>query len=1014
MYSLSILHLSDVHFKKAKNPISKRVDQIVSAISAHAHEIGQLLVVFSGDIAYSGAKEEYAVANDFTAALLAGLQSINADFVAGVVLVPGNHDCLLSEENSIRAMFLSNLQKNVTHLGADMLQACLKVQSNFREFASGLQLKWVCHPAELSANKVLAIDGKNILVQTYNTAWLSRNPEEQGAMYMPDSQLGPLPEDSFDLSLSVFHHPYNWLEASNARDFRARIEKSSDIVLTGHEHVGDIFRRESADGANDYIEGYVLQDSHDSSNSGFSLLLLDIDKRVSRIVRYSWLGNYYGRIGQDDHRAFSGRGRALGNGFELTNAFRAFLDDPGARYSHPRVGYVTLDQVFEYPDFREVTETDSPKITHNATVDGKTAFGELVRQAKSLVTGPEKSGRTCIGKRITLRLLREGYVPLYISSSRDPQLVNATAIDGLLERLFSEQYKGKWELFMQASRQKRVVIIDDFHLAKINLAGKEALIHRLFLQFGKIIILGDESLRLEDISSRNRSGALFDGFIEFQILEFGRVLRDKVIARWIALGQQQEISEQELQSRLKEYSHAIDTVLGKNLIPAYPVFVLVILQQLEASSHHRTNNGSYGYFYEYLITQALGGRTPGEIDLKYNFLADLAWLLHSRDNRELTEIEYLSFASKYGQEYRITIKAEQMLSELLAVGILNRRSTGHLYFKYKYNFYYFVARWLSQNLSERIARDHVSKLASEIHREQYANILIFLSYLSKDPYILDTILGYSADLYADVAPCDLAEHTKYLNDLQQRVPELVSEEMDGLRSREKALQRLDEHESQASSDHEDEQVAELLKINRAFKTIDVLGQILKNYAGSMRGELKLKIARECVAVALRSMNFFLKLIESNLEGFVNYLVDYYTKKEKVESSEEIVRTAKQLIFFLANSWCVGVIKRVSRAAGSQQLEQIYSDLNLEFGSVSMNLIDVSVRLDHFTAFPKNQIEDLHGQVTNNFFAESVLRRIVVLHLYLFPVDFRIRDSICEQLGIKIEKGKVLDESTKKL
>ncbi|GAH03803.1 unnamed protein product, partial [marine sediment metagenome] len=60
--------------------------------------------------------------------------------------------------------------------------------------------------------------------------------------------------------ISVFHHPYNWPNADNARLFKKNIENTTDIILTGHEHDQSHFKVIQNTGVIiDYIEGGVLQ-----------------------------------------------------------------------------------------------------------------------------------------------------------------------------------------------------------------------------------------------------------------------------------------------------------------------------------------------------------------------------------------------------------------------------------------------------------------------------------------------------------------------------------------------------------------------------------------------------------------------------------------------------------------------------------------------------------------------------------------------------------------------------------
>lgn len=1015
MQKLAVLHLSDIHLKPGRNAVLGRVEQIARALGAFSHEAGDVLIVISGDVAYSGVEEEYLVAKELIQRLREALVQNGCRPYSECILVPGNHDCSFANPNSIRDMFVANVPKNRSHLGDDMLAACLKVQEQYREFSAEISPQFSKADAAIFDSRVIDIYGRKILINRCNTAWISRHHEQQGSLFVPVDSIQVKLSSEVDACLSVFHHPYNWLEAVNAREFRGKIEEVSDIIFTGHEHEGSSHRRIPVEHEpTDYIEGCALQDSHDREISGFNIAILDFAQRSAKVCIYGWKGDFYGMVGAPVVRQFSNHSRQIVGAFSPSVSFVGFLDDPGARYSHPKVGYVTLDQIFVYPDFRQISETETPKLTHNSIVNGRDAFASIASTEKVLITGTEKSGRTCLAKRACLRILRDARVPLFIASSKESKRLNENDIDSLIARVFGEQYSPELlEKFLQLPRERRAIVIDDFHGVSLNRRGKSALIRRLASQFGKIVILGDESLRLEDISSRTREGALFDNFLEFQILELGRFLRDRVISKWITLGQEHEMPDEEIEAKQKQYANAIDTVIGKSLVPAYPVFILVILQQLEAGAQHKTNNGSYGYFYEYLITQSLTGKTPGEVDLKYNFLSEMAWLLHREGKRALTEIEFHQLAQDYSREYKIRVAGDAMQAELASANVLVVNGAGEILFRYKYNYYYFVARWLGRNMSEAVAKDAVRALAEGIHREEFANIIIFLSYLNQDPYVLDEVLKCARSLYSDVTPCDMQAHTNFLNGLQERVPELVSEELDGYKSREVALQRMDQHDK-VQQEAEETQVAELLKINKAFKTVDVLGQVLKNYAGSMRGELKMKVARECVTVALRSMNFLLNLLESNLEGFVDYLVEYYVKQEKIESREEIVKKARQMLFYLANSWCTGVIKRVSRAAGSQQLEEVYADLRSEFGSVSMDLVDVSVRLDHFNSFPQTVIEKIHANVHDNFFADSVLRRIVVMHFYLFPVDRTIRDAICRKLDIQLDKPKLLDERLKKV
>ncbi len=132
-----------------------------------------------------------------------------------------------------------------------------------------------------------------ITFDCYNTAWMSRKAEHEGTLLFPPRLLGAEcggEEDGTSLRVSLLHHRDNWLEASHARFLRDCVDASSDVVLTGHEHVSDVYKKTKPDGAGaHYVEGAVLQDSRSPGNSGFNVLELDLEQGL-RVLPFRWSG----------------------------------------------------------------------------------------------------------------------------------------------------------------------------------------------------------------------------------------------------------------------------------------------------------------------------------------------------------------------------------------------------------------------------------------------------------------------------------------------------------------------------------------------------------------------------------------------------------------------------------------------------------------------------------------------------------------------------------------------------
>ncbi|MCU0289475.1 MAG: metallophosphoesterase [Acidobacteria bacterium] len=173
MSEITILHLSDIHFKKKKDEDNKTFRQtvqerLIEAVTGHSAKQGNPdFVVITGDIAFSGKKKEYDEAFTFLSALKAVLPK-DTEFL----VVPGNHDV---ERGKIDTLF--SLQKHIVRedLTDKLLEDKKKVKTYinvkfkaYREFIDRL------HPC-LYRNKedyswVKNYDGKNVAFLGLNSA----------------------------------------------------------------------------------------------------------------------------------------------------------------------------------------------------------------------------------------------------------------------------------------------------------------------------------------------------------------------------------------------------------------------------------------------------------------------------------------------------------------------------------------------------------------------------------------------------------------------------------------------------------------------------------------------------------------------------------------------------------------------------------------------------------------------------------------------------------------------------
>ncbi|MBU0631470.1 metallophosphoesterase, partial [bacterium] len=267
---ISILQLSDLHFTQANNSILKKIEKVVDAIKNEIEDSTYLFLVFSGDIAFSGNKSEYEIAERFIYDLKDKISAYVKDIRIELIFTPGNHDCDFSDNQEVRNILIDKILKDPSSITEQLILTCTAVQKDFFEFVEKLNSKEnIMHELSnaLFRRYNYNIDGYKLAFNSYNLAWVSKKNESQSEIVYPTSFINKsdISNDEYDLTISLFHHPLHWLEHSNMRQFKELINSTSNIVLSGHEHTHSAKKESKINNENhiEYIESGVLQDLHD-------------------------------------------------------------------------------------------------------------------------------------------------------------------------------------------------------------------------------------------------------------------------------------------------------------------------------------------------------------------------------------------------------------------------------------------------------------------------------------------------------------------------------------------------------------------------------------------------------------------------------------------------------------------------------------------------------------------------------------------------------------------------------
>jgi hypothetical protein len=360
---------------------------------------------------------------------------------------------------------------------------------------------------------------------------------------------------------------------------------------------------------------------------------------------------------------------------------------------------------------------------------------------------------------------------------------------------------------------------------------------------------------------------------------------------------------------------------------------------------------------------------------------------------------------------------------LVKACILKINDDESLKFHYRYIFYFFAAKKISESLrrdteSKRVIED----LVKNIHLEKSSNIILFITHHSKDPWILDEILYCVMEIFSNEQEISLDNESLLpIKDFIKQIPEIILESRDARDERSRRDIELDtieenedSHESEVALLNEEKEISEFItKVNKLFRSVEVCGQILRNRIGSMERSSLESIYEESLSVSLRFLSVFLRYTKIVKEASIRQINRIIEHNPNILNSELINDIEK---FYLTMNYQVilGMLYKISLSLGSVKGRDIYHAVTEKKNSSAAKLVQEIIELEFEKRLDVNKIEKLHHSFLKNPACESFLKQIVVRHIYTHDIGYKDRQKIAQKLNIpiKLQRSLMLSEGKK--
>jgi hypothetical protein len=205
--------------------------------------------------------------------------------------------------------------------------------------------------------------------------------------------------------------------------------------------------------------------------------------------------------------------------------------------------------------------------------------------------------------------------------------------------------------------------------------------------------------------------------------------------------------------------------------------VLTILQMADSEGPSGPSASSYGQYYDYLITKSLKDAAGREsLPFFIRLLSELAYRMFSRRSRWISEENFETLAGEVSADFPNPPEGPgTVITALLESETLAGRESGYE-FRHGYTYHYFAALYFSRNLHEERIKEEVKRLSGRLDEEESANIMLYLTHLSADPFLLEQIARNVEYAAASEEPYNREEEEPYLDELIRELEKLIDKD----------------------------------------------------------------------------------------------------------------------------------------------------------------------------------------------------------------------------------------------
>lgn len=1009
-----LIQISDIHLLDAADPVLKRTQEISAAVQPLLPLATRVIIIVTGDIAQSGKAVEYSLAKGFIRTIATDIEGRHGQ-APEIITVPGNHDAdFCSPRARVRTRVLKTLKDEpASSIELEDVEECVSIFEAYEDFAKDIETSVAILHSPIWRTFEIEVGDDSLQLHCVNNAWSCEIHTEPGSLGFPTKIHHKCADPSGALRVLLMHHPAHWITSRQYREFRRFIRECAEICFTGHEHQANAgANRDSETGLTLYVEGAVLQDRSNSAASSFNASLIDLQANNIETSEFSWNGTAYHAVAEPFVQALPSKANVV----NLEPAWLNFITDLGSNVSHSARERVDLADLYVYPELEQEDDSEQNPVIVSSQEISQELGSDTV---STLIKGDQSSGKTALLKRLYADALERDLYPVYINgrwlkSSAERDLQRA------VERAVNEQYAANSAIkVLQAKPEKRVLLLDNLDRCEFPDRYMSSVLAHLDKQFLKIIATVDSAFDLKEALIAGAFDSL-RGFVQMRMLEFGFRLRFELVTKWFGLDDKMQNSEQQAELADK----IIARVVGRGLVPSFPIYVLILLQSIEVGRAGELENSALGHYYEYMILQALEPRVRQEhVHEILSYCSYFAWFLDSVKKEKVSEKELRAFHEAFEKKFDLEINFAERKRMLLETNLFLEQGD-EVGFRYPYSYFFFLGRYLAKSLHSEETLAFIKRCCDNLHVRENGNAMLFLAHHSSDQFVFDALRDAVDSRFAEIAPLQFQQDTEALDKMVDRAPVLVYSETQRRNGREK--EQVEEHQIEKTFDNaanggldaetasaEKQEAFKLLaEVNGLIKGIELLGMALKANFGTIDAIAKQKLIDSLFRGGLRGLRVFVEAFSKVPDHII---AELGAALEDLNSTDAIERerAVKIRIFQVIGRFSFWFIRRIGSAVGSKSMAPAVKRYIESNDTIANQLVGMTSTLETPGRIPFEELRALNERVSKQAFAQSVLRWIVFTRIHMYKTSEAEKQQVFQELDIRVATQHAIDYKTRR-